>query len=147
MRGCFALTGSGWFESLQSRGHWEEVNFWQPRGGTLLNPPIGTPFFFKLHAASGSWIVGFGYFSWRVFTECLARTTSYPIQAPERGHALERARFGNPHLTTPGLGQGGFRVAVMDAYGRACAICSEHSLPALEAAHQAIWHATRRFVA
>jgi putative restriction endonuclease len=35
----------------------------------------------------------------------------------------------------PRLGQGAFRVAVTDAYDRACAITGEHSLPALEAAH------------
>jgi putative restriction endonuclease len=33
------------------------------------------------------------------------------------------------------MGQGIFRAAVTDAYGRACAISQEHSLPALEAAH------------
>jgi putative restriction endonuclease len=33
------------------------------------------------------------------------------------------------------LGQGTFRIAVMDAYGRACAATGEHSLPALDAAH------------
>jgi putative restriction endonuclease len=33
------------------------------------------------------------------------------------------------------LGQGTFRVAVTEAYRRACAITGEHSLPALEAAH------------
>jgi putative restriction endonuclease len=33
------------------------------------------------------------------------------------------------------LGQRGFRVAVLDAYGRACAVTREHSLPVLEAAH------------
>jgi putative restriction endonuclease len=33
------------------------------------------------------------------------------------------------------LGQGIFRVAVTEAYGRACAVTREHSLPALEAAH------------
>jgi putative restriction endonuclease len=35
----------------------------------------------------------------------------------------------------PRLGQGAFRVAVTDAYGRACTVTGEHSLPALEAAH------------
>jgi putative restriction endonuclease len=35
----------------------------------------------------------------------------------------------------PRLGQGTFRVAVMEAYERACAATGEHSLPALEAAH------------
>jgi putative restriction endonuclease len=33
------------------------------------------------------------------------------------------------------LGQGIFRLAVTDAYDRACAVTGEHSLPALEAAH------------
>lgn len=46
-----------------------------------------------------------------------------------------RARYGAPQLTTPRLGQGTFRVAVTDAYGRACSVTEEHSLPALEAAH------------
>jgi putative restriction endonuclease len=38
-------------------------------------------------------------------------------------------------LVKPRLGQGAFRVAVTDAYGRACAVTHEHSLPVLEAAH------------
>jgi putative restriction endonuclease len=44
-------------------------------------------------------------------------------------------RYGNPLIVTPRLGQGTFRIGVMDAYERACAITQEHSLPALEAAH------------
>lgn len=44
-------------------------------------------------------------------------------------------RYGSPRLVAPRLGQGIFRVAVTDAYGRACAVTGEHSLPALEAAH------------
>ena len=44
-------------------------------------------------------------------------------------------RFGKPQLVVPRLGQGAFRIAVTDAYGRACAVTGEHSLPALEAAH------------
>jgi putative restriction endonuclease len=35
----------------------------------------------------------------------------------------------------PRLGQGTFRITVTDAYGRACAVTREHSLPALDAAH------------
>ena len=38
-------------------------------------------------------------------------------------------------LHTPRLGQGIFRVRVLDAYGRACAVTQEHSLPVLDAAH------------
>jgi putative restriction endonuclease len=44
-------------------------------------------------------------------------------------------RYGEPVLVKPRLGQGGFRVAVTDAYGRACAISGGRVLPALEAAH------------
>jgi putative restriction endonuclease len=44
-------------------------------------------------------------------------------------------RYGTARLVVPRLGQGLFRVAVTDAYGRACAVTGEHSLPVLEAAH------------
>jgi putative restriction endonuclease len=44
-------------------------------------------------------------------------------------------RFGAPRLVLPRLGQGTFRLGVIDAYGRACSITEEHSLPVLEAAH------------
>lgn len=47
----------------------------------------------------------------------------------------EQPRYGAPSLTRPRLGQGIFRLAVTSAYGRSCAVTSEHSLPALEAAH------------
>lgn len=49
--------------------------------------------------------------------------------------AAEGARFGEPTLVRPRLGQGSFRVAVTAAYGGACAVSGEHSLPVLEAAH------------
>jgi putative restriction endonuclease len=45
------------------------------------------------------------------------------------------ARFGEPQLVRPRLGQGGFRVLVTDTYNRRCAITGERTLPALEAAH------------
>ncbi len=45
------------------------------------------------------------------------------------------ARYGAGQLVKPRLGQGTFRIAVADAYGGACAVTGEHSLPALEAAH------------
>jgi putative restriction endonuclease len=46
-----------------------------------------------------------------------------------------QARFGTPTLITPRLGQGAFRVAVTEAYGRQCAITNGKVLPALDAAH------------
>jgi putative restriction endonuclease len=45
------------------------------------------------------------------------------------------ARFGEPHLIRPRLGQGAFRVLVTDTYQRRCAVTRERTLPALEAAH------------
>ncbi len=68
----------------------------------------------------------------RIWEECVART-SYPVtDTPESGVA--EPRFGAPVLRLPRLGQGIFRVRVLDAYARGCAITNEHSLPVLEAA-------------
>jgi putative restriction endonuclease len=43
--------------------------------------------------------------------------------------------YGQPVMYLPRLGQGAFRLMVMDAYGRRCAITGEKTLPALDAAH------------
>lgn len=51
------------------------------------------------------------------------------------GMAEPQARFGEPQLIRPRLGQGAFRVLVTDTYNRRCAITQERTLPALEAAH------------
>lgn len=51
------------------------------------------------------------------------------------GMAEAQARFGEPQLIRPRLGQGAFRVLVTDIYNRRCAITHERTLPALEAAH------------
>lgn len=227
MKGYVALTDIGWYTYLCSQPRWDEVNFWQPRGGTLLDPPIGTPFFLKLHASHGSWIVGFGYFScrsrlpawmawdafqgangapdrstflrlladrrsepvdltgsfaigcllisqpvffekfdwvrpptdWprtgiqqgkyyelaegeglRLYEACQARAIRYPQSITPAAGASAHGdapgeRFGAPYMMRPRLGQGGFRVSVTDAYCRACAVTTEHSLPVLDAAH------------
>ena len=44
-------------------------------------------------------------------------------------------RYGEPILLRPRLGQGSFRIAVIDVYERRCAVTRERTLPALEAAH------------
>ena len=49
--------------------------------------------------------------------------------------AEEHARYGEPTLIHPRLGQGAFRLVVTDLYERRCAITKERTLPALEAAH------------
>lgn len=227
MNGYVALTDYGWYSFLREHSPWDEVNFWQPKGGSLLNPPIGTPFFFKLHAEHGGRIVGFGHFSWRsrlpawmawdsfergngapdrstylkllaerrrelldptgsfnigcllvstpvffsevdsvrppadwprtgvqqgknyditegeglrIYSECRELAARSHAFLPPRPDTVEhegalRERYGSPYLVAPRLGQGGFRVRVTDAYGRACAVTTEHSLPVLEAAH------------
>ena len=44
-------------------------------------------------------------------------------------------RYGKDLLVKPRLGQGGFRIMVMDEYESLCAITGEKTLPVLEAAH------------
>jgi putative restriction endonuclease len=51
------------------------------------------------------------------------------------GFAELQARYGAPTLITPRLGQGAFRIAVTEAYGRQCAVSDGKVLPALDAAH------------
>ena len=51
------------------------------------------------------------------------------------GLAESRARFGEPQLIRPRLGQGALRGLVTDSYSRRCAITQERTLPALDAAH------------
>ena len=57
-----------------------------------------------------------------------AAPTSGMTEAPQ-------ARYGEPVLVRPRLGQGAFRVLVTDNYHRQCAITGERTLPALDAAH------------
>ena len=67
----------------------------------------------------------------RILSDCLARSgTPGMIEVP-----VSTERFGEPQLVLPRLGQASFRIAVMQAYKRACAVTTEHSLPALDAAH------------
>ena len=51
------------------------------------------------------------------------------------GMAEDGARYGEPRLIQPRLGQGAFRILVTDTYNTALAITQERTLPALEAAH------------
>ncbi len=48
--------------------------------------------------------------------------------------------YGAPKVYLPRRGQGAFRLMVMDAYGRRCAITGEKTLPALDAAHIRPFH-------
>jgi len=227
MRGYLANTDHDWFRFLRSRPDLDEVNFWQPGGGSGFGAiPPGAPFLFKLKAPYYA-IGGFGFFAhasrfpaslawdafgdkngaptfeemlrqilryrergkralepgedptigrlmvsdpvffaeeqwieqprdWsspivqgktydlavgegqRIWQECLVRAASIPTPMELRSRIREIAegeRYGRPALIHPRLGQGSFRAAILDAYDRACAVTTEHSLPVLEAAH------------
>ena len=73
----------------------------------------------------------------RIWNECLARSPlgNHSLVVDRDAKIETQARYGSPITVQPRLGQGTFRVAVLDAYERACAITYEHSLPALEAGH------------
>lgn len=107
--GCCLIAEAVFF----SRDHWVAApKDWSPRTQT---------------GARVSLDVGEGL---RVWSECRARLASSFTGVRE---ATER--YGAPVLHSPRLGQGIFRVKVLDAYGRACAVTTEHSLPVLDAAH------------
>jgi putative restriction endonuclease len=74
----------------------------------------------------------------RVWEACLSQAAHLPLppQATESPLLADRGpRYGPARLVEPRLGQATFRIAVLDAYERACAVTKEHSLPALEASH------------
>ena len=60
----------------------------------------------------------------------LQSSLTFTEPLPER-----EQQYGKPVLSFPRLGQGSFRVLVTDAYDRRCAVTSERTLPALDAAH------------
>jgi putative restriction endonuclease len=71
-----------------------------------------------------------GRFLWDAVRD---RLTAAPVAASTP--LAEVARYGDPRLVRPRLGQGTFRVAVTDSYGRRCAVTGERTLPVLDAAH------------
>jgi putative restriction endonuclease len=73
----------------------------------------------------------------RIWQECLGRTAETALDAEPIPLLVHEGapRYGAPQIVQPRLGQGTFRVAVTEAYSRACAVTGEHSLPALEASH------------
>jgi len=59
----------------------------------------------------------------------------FETRPPGFREAEEQARYGEPVLVRPRLGQGAFRILVTDNYRRRCAVSGERTLPALDAAH------------
>ncbi|CRI65844.1 Restriction endonuclease [Thiocapsa sp. KS1] len=64
-----------------------------------------------------------------------ARSAIMEVQASEIKSDDEAPRYGEDRIIKPRLGQGGFRVLVLDEYERRCSITGERTLPVLEAAH------------
>jgi putative restriction endonuclease len=63
MRAFLAVTDNDWFHFLRAQPGIDEVNFWQPSGGSTfraLQP--GQPFLFKLHHPK-NFVVGGGFFA------------------------------------------------------------------------------------
>ncbi|RJQ53310.1 MAG: HNH endonuclease [Actinobacteria bacterium] len=73
----------------------------------------------------------------RILDECRARAAGIWDEFGQAAaqEVLEKERYGKPTLVMPRIGQGIFRVSVMQAYEGACAVTGERSLPVLEAAH------------
>jgi putative restriction endonuclease len=71
----------------------------------------------------------------RLWDACRERVQRSGIGTASTLLEADAPRYGPERLVRPRLGQGIFRVAVLDAYGRSCAVTTEHSLPALEAGH------------
>lgn len=112
---------------------------------------LGEPFFFRKE----EWITGPQDWSCSIvqgktydsavpageglLDEVRLRLRAPRVQQPARGPAtaavIEAPRFGSPITLTPRLGQGSFRMLVMDAYRGRCAVTQERTLPVLEAAH------------
>jgi putative restriction endonuclease len=68
---------------------------------------------------------------WDATQDALAATPAQPMDVGEK----PQARYGEPVLVRPRLGQGAFRFLVTDSYRRRCAVSGERTLPALDAAH------------
>ena len=72
----------------------------------------------------------------KIYNEVQDRLKTYSIEEIPLSYEEDySARYGNPSLIFPRLGQGAFRGLVTEAYKRRCAITGEKTLPVLEAAH------------
>src|SRR5262249_5702215 len=60
--GYIANTDSDWFDFLEHKGRWDEVNFWNPSDYYAFRGAPGSPFFFRLKAPRNM-IGGFGLVS------------------------------------------------------------------------------------
>lgn len=69
-----------------------------------------------------------------LYERCMERAAQVSAAAGwSAGEVAER--YGPAQLVSPRLGQASFRLAVLDAYDKRCAVTGERSLPVVEAAH------------
>ena len=115
--GCIQLVSPVFF----SRDVWvPQPRDWQPR--------IQTPVKYDLEVGEGRRV-------WEACQAAAASRSSAVIGSELLLSGEPGPRYGMPRLVQPRLGQATFRIAVLDAYGRGCAVTEEHSVPALEASH------------
>jgi putative restriction endonuclease len=70
-----------------------------------------------------------------MYERCIQKAVEITAAGGWVGEAVEAKRHGKPQLIRPRLGQASFRLAVLDAYERRCAVTGERSLPVVEASH------------
>jgi len=101
--------------------------FWLPEDQWIAQPADWSPNI--VQGKTYSSVEGVGLKLWK---EVQDRLTD-PLMASAANE--EPDRYGQPYMLKPRLGQAGFRVSVLDAYDRRCAVTEEKTLPVLEAAH------------
>jgi putative restriction endonuclease len=69
-----------------------------------------------------------------LYERCMARAAELSAVADDPELVIAE-RYGPDQAVKPRLGQASFRIAVMEAYSKRCAITGERSLPVVEAAH------------
>lgn len=113
-------------------------------GCTILTQPfylepsqfIDTPSDWSSNIVTGkSYQIEPGSEGLRLFEQAQRSFALHPDLLDSNNEKDEHSRFGKEIMIKPRLGQGGFRIMVMDEYSRRCAITGEKTLPVLDAAH------------
>lgn len=72
----------------------------------------------------------------RMLMQVAARRSGFGVaEGPPAANNSDLRMFSEPVLGRRRLGQGAFRLLVVDAYGRRCAVSGEKALPVLQSAH------------
>lgn len=71
----------------------------------------------------------------RMLMQVTARRSGLGVAEGPHGAASDLPMFSEPILSHRRLGQGAFRLLVVDAYGRKCPVSGEKALPVLQSAH------------